>query len=356
MKKFTQKILSVLLALVTVVSMIMVMPMTANAANYFIKRIDAPDRATFSKDNNFPSSYKEENGIYHDGNCTWYAFAREREILGYAPPVKSGDAGTWQQQYKNLGYNISTTPKLGSIACNGGHVAIVEEIYDDGTFLISESNYNRKYFNTRISTASEWTGFVVLENFQPMPIKSANIGNDVIFSIQGQSSGKNIDISGWGKGDGAKVQIWDAYPQLNQMFRFNRQSDGTYVITALHSGKVLDVKGGNKDKGTLVWQHSENGSDAQRWYIIDCGGGCYKFVSKLSGKVLDVSGNKTDNGTQIQVWDDNGSSAQRFKLYNQTSYPTVNNGTYAVKGKGSNKYLDIRDRSKNNGAVLQIWE
>lgn len=49
------------------------------------------------------------------------------------------------------GYSRGSTPKLGAVICwhstrSGGHVAIVEEIYPDGTINTSNSAYGGKRF------------------------------------------------------------------------------------------------------------------------------------------------------------------------------------------------------------------
>ena len=49
------------------------------------------------------------------------------------------------------GYDRGSTPKLGAVICwhsarSGGHVAIVEEIYSDGTINTSNSAYGGKRF------------------------------------------------------------------------------------------------------------------------------------------------------------------------------------------------------------------
>lgn len=91
------------------------------------------------------------------GNCTWYAYGRFWEISGatsssqYRPTLNLGDAKYWYP-YTQDGYQRGQTAKLGAIACwdsltgGGGHVAIVEKIYPDGSYDISNSAYELYYF------------------------------------------------------------------------------------------------------------------------------------------------------------------------------------------------------------------
>jgi surface antigen len=89
------------------------------------------------------------------GNCTWYAHGRLKE-LGYdAKKLKlmSGNAAYWKTQAVSGGISVSSTPMQGDIAqatanygiyTSYGHVAVVEEVYSNGTLLISESSYAPK--------------------------------------------------------------------------------------------------------------------------------------------------------------------------------------------------------------------
>ena len=100
-------------------------------------------------------------------NCTSWAWGRAYEIMGEAPLRFTGDAGNWwncytKEQLEEKGYSKSQTPTYGAIACwqdpnnptEMGHVAIVENIHNDGTITISESGYTTwgwrpSYFNVQ---------------------------------------------------------------------------------------------------------------------------------------------------------------------------------------------------------------
>ena len=98
------------------------------------------------------------NPFYQAGyglpNCTTYAWGRFWEISDLAdgtkdysnkPTLPTGDAGTW---FSNVsGYETGTTPKLGAVICwsdnsgGAGHVAIVEQILDNGDIVVSQSGW-----------------------------------------------------------------------------------------------------------------------------------------------------------------------------------------------------------------------
>lgn len=77
---------------------------------------------------------------YDYGYCTWYVATK------ISLPSNWGNASTWAYYASLSGWNVSSTPTVGSIAqtryaAGGeGHVAIVEVINGDGTIWTSEMN------------------------------------------------------------------------------------------------------------------------------------------------------------------------------------------------------------------------
>lgn len=92
-----------------------------------------------------------ESSGYGLPNCTAYAWGRTYEIAGVRPnylPLSNG--GTWYPDAVEAGNcALGQKPLLGSVICyasttgGAGHVAVVEQINSDGSFLISQSGYNR---------------------------------------------------------------------------------------------------------------------------------------------------------------------------------------------------------------------
>lgn len=85
-------------------------------------------------------------------NCTGYAWGRFCECQNNVHDCKLSRANA-ELWYGNTldGYSRGQTPKLGAVICwhstrSGGHVAIVEQINEDGSILTSNSAYNGKRF------------------------------------------------------------------------------------------------------------------------------------------------------------------------------------------------------------------
>ena len=91
-------------------------------------------------------------------NCTCYAWGRFWEIAGGSavlpngPALSTGNAEDWFGHTAD-GYTRGYKPELGAICCYAdgdfsglGHVCVVEEIYPDGSFLVSESAWQDYFF------------------------------------------------------------------------------------------------------------------------------------------------------------------------------------------------------------------
>lgn len=87
------------------------------------------------------------------GQCVGYAWGRFAEIMNGTPQgLPTCNAGDWYAAVGNA-YPKGSTPKLGAVLVlkkpgGAGHVAVVEEIYSDGSILLSNSAYGRydKYY------------------------------------------------------------------------------------------------------------------------------------------------------------------------------------------------------------------
>lgn len=81
-----------------------------------------------------PLSY---NG-YGAGHCTSWSWKRSRELGNYIVGRAWGNGGSWHYKAPQ---NTSNIPSVGAIMEEPGHVAVVEEVFADGSIRISEMNY-----------------------------------------------------------------------------------------------------------------------------------------------------------------------------------------------------------------------
>lgn len=107
------------------------------APTHSIHRVTPPSSITY-----LGPQTGSANGFYY-GYCTWWV-AHKR----YVP--WRGDAWAWWPNARRFGYAEGATPRVGAIAVIGigpwtpaGHVAFVERVNADGSFVISEMNWGR---------------------------------------------------------------------------------------------------------------------------------------------------------------------------------------------------------------------
>ena len=82
---------------------------------------------------------------YSFGYCTWHASNR-RTAVGKAIPANLGNASTWKVRAQLAGMSVGSKPKKHAVLWHPprdyyGHVAFVEDVYDDGSILVSDMNY-----------------------------------------------------------------------------------------------------------------------------------------------------------------------------------------------------------------------
>ncbi|TYC48020.1 CHAP domain-containing protein [Weissella muntiaci] len=124
-----------------------------------------------------PTNKEQKDGYpgnaYALGNCTWYVYNREAQ-LGHSINPYMGNGGEWSRNYtKTPGASLTGNPQRGDIAVfNGGvastsaqygHVAVVEYVNPDGSFVVSEMNYGGIYImNWRVLNKQPGISFIHL--------------------------------------------------------------------------------------------------------------------------------------------------------------------------------------------------
>lgn len=100
------------------------------------------------------SYWYDDNPFYTAGyglpNCTCYCWGRWWEIQNVRPELPLGNANTWWNDALEMGKKTGQEPQLGAIIVTwyseGGHVAIVEQINDDGSIVTSNSGWPDDFF------------------------------------------------------------------------------------------------------------------------------------------------------------------------------------------------------------------
>jgi surface antigen len=99
------------------------------------------------------SSYYIGNGMW----CTDYVHSKRPDVAIY------GNAGyNWISAAQADGMQTGSSPRVGAIAVTNGHVAYVERVNADGSYVVSEMgwNYQAGNFNRRTVQPGTFGGFI----------------------------------------------------------------------------------------------------------------------------------------------------------------------------------------------------
>lgn len=117
--------------------------------------------------------YSDKNIFYACGygmpNCTAYAWGRLLELTGKSYDKLCGNAEDWWAVAEKAGLKRGNTPKLGAIVCwkagkvknssdGAGHVAVVEEVKNNGDIVVSNSAWKGTEFY--LMTITKASGYV----------------------------------------------------------------------------------------------------------------------------------------------------------------------------------------------------
>ena len=91
---------------------------------------------TSQPQNTVKTPQNTSGNLYDWGNCTYYAKNRRPDLSN-----SLGNANTWTARAATQGYATGLTPRAGAIGQKGMHVVYVESVNPDGTFNLSEMNY-----------------------------------------------------------------------------------------------------------------------------------------------------------------------------------------------------------------------
>ena len=147
---------------------------------------------------------------FSTGQCTWWAYKRWTQLLGYEPQFIRGNAGGWYDNCTAAGFERGSEPRVGAIACwnNGygddtGHVAIVEEV-NSSSIKVSEYNWavSKGYSEATISFSNinrsskskpnrRLLGYIYL----PGSVASNNLPLLCVDVVQGGQN--HIRVKGW---------------------------------------------------------------------------------------------------------------------------------------------------------------
>lgn len=142
----------------------------------------------------------------------------------------------------------------------------------------------------------------------------ANLGDEFYGTILNSACWKPIS-----KTEGTdNITLETETGTAKQKWKFERQSDGAYVISSCCDGTVLEMTDGIRENDTQLSAHNDYwGGYYQQWYLIPQGSGVI-FLSKHYAEeqwVMNLSENDTSDGNSITIQQRNNTDAQIWNVY-----------------------------------------
>ena len=256
--------------------------------------------------------------------------------------LPSGWTRIWDKNSPQIGDIVVWGPgaSLGwSNYANGtyGHIGIIKGVNDDGTISTVETNAGQGSAAHYYQRTKDGVACYIRPNWgASMRTDYVNVGDSFDAII--------LRSDGWIpiRAKDNNVELDTEKAEASFHWHFQRQSDGSYIITSLYDGRALDVTGAGTTSGTNVGVYQQWGTDngAQKWYIFGTSGS-YELAPKCAMDLrLDTAGGYATAGTNIQIYSANGSNSQKFAFYTD-----VKKGPTAISLSGTTT-LQIGDKTQ----------
>ena len=174
----------------------------------------------------------------------------------------------------------------------------------------------------RVCSDGRYTGFKFLELTEP---DYADPVAGMTFCISSVlNRGYNLDVNNAASTSGTMIHVYNrSDDQPAQQFKLFDEGDGYFSIRPAYNTKYAVDGGGSQIKNSdteygytvHLWE-VENGvtNDAQKWKFERFSDGSYIIHCKKEDKVLDISGGTINTSKSMQTWTRNASVAQRWIL------------------------------------------
>lgn len=263
------------------------------------------------------------------------------------------------------GYSVST-PQAGDLvfytnAYGYCHVAIMtDSVYSMHGNLNGDPSSDSTFWNTSYVTRCKYTAY---SNYTSYSFIRPNYSNAAPVDLGTDFYGIILNTAAWKPitvGSDSFVTMQTEIGHANQVWKFTRQSDGSYTIASALTGKLLEMHLGNTTAGNQVSAASFDwGGNYQRWYIYRLGSG-YALQSKHYPElklVLDMANNDSTNGTAVTTYPRNNTGAQIWSIYThediQLKAPTL---SVAAGSSSTDTVFTWNEIYGESGYQLSIWK
>ena len=179
-------------------------------------------------------------------------------------------------------------------------------VFDIKYYLSANADLKAAYGTDYVRGMKHYLNYGYKE--QRVTAKPVDIGTNFYANITVSGTKLNLSLSG------SNAIVNNASGNLSQVWKFVRQSDGSYNIINQQTDQALDVTNGVATSAANVQLYKVDGTKAQKWYIYQVNGGYVLRAACSGGCVLDLAGGSKKDNTNIQQYTYNGTSAQKFSI------------------------------------------
>ena len=211
------------------------------------------------------------------------------------------------------------TPRIGDIIRFNRftHWAIVKSVNSAGTVTVIQQNARSSDGKSASVGAyilkgdTDVTYFTYSKYLAPYTFEvKLDIGSGFYATLLNKAIWKTVINNGAGN-----VVLKKEIGAAQELWKFDRLSNGSYKIRSAKDGKALDVSGGSSASGANIGVYADNGTAAQRWSIHAAPNGGYYLKADCTAAVMDLAGNNSADNTNIQCYTFNGTAAQIYSIY-----------------------------------------
>ena len=139
----------------------------------------------------------------------------------------------------------------------------------------------------------------------------------------------------------------------NQAWKFERQYDGSYIITSAFNGYCLDLKDGSPADQTNIGTWSYNGCDAQKWYITAKDNG-YQFRAKCTDCVMEMNAPNFFEGVNVAAGINHGVPAEIFTI-NKVSWDEISLSDLNIEVYATDVKFTWSSKQGITGYNIKVW-
>ncbi len=290
-----------------VIALNVFIPMSVNASASYERIQITYDGQCVDEFNGVKALYKTGTGNTNTGeySCAGYVTKYFRQVYGFSVSnlLQGATPQTDNSQYS---FSQTSSPQSGDVcyhqnSSGGGHWMIIKSVSGNSVTVIEQnwkwaSNGSTYAAKNRTFTTSDYNNVKFFHLNGANSDDYANLGDDFYAPILIKNAWKPLLNF-----NGSLLLGGSDTGKSDEMWRFQRQSDGSYTISSCVDGKRIDVNNADSASGTRVQLWEPNDSDAQKWYIYMYDGG-WVLRPKCSQCVLDLPDANATAGNGVQIW------------------------------------------------------